>query len=268
MIPKIIHYCWFGGNPFPKLAEKCIKSWKKFCPDYKIIRWDEERFVIDAAPLYVRQAYHAKKWAFVTDYVRLYALVNCGGIYMDTDVELIAPLTPFLKHQAFSGFEDYKMVPTGIMACEKEFPLFNKLLKYYDNITFINDEGEMNLTTNVTIITNACLEKGLVQNNSFQVIEGFALYPKEYFCPKSYTDGVIYLTSKTCCIHHFNASWLTEQEKKVRGEKWAKNQAKMQKEAYKQKKKKVKLIIKRLIVFLFGYTIFKIVRRFYYRIVG
>ena len=92
MIPKIIHYCWFGRNPKPKLALKCIKSWKKYCPDYEIIEWNEDSFDIESAPLYVRQAYEAKKWAFVTDYVRLYAMTKFGGIYMDTDVEVIKPL--------------------------------------------------------------------------------------------------------------------------------------------------------------------------------
>ena len=93
-VPKIIHYCWFGGNPKPKLAEKCIKSWKKFCPDYQIIEWNEENFDVSAAPEYVCQAYAAKRWAFVTDYVRLKAMTEMGGIYMDTDVELVKPLTP------------------------------------------------------------------------------------------------------------------------------------------------------------------------------
>ena len=92
-IPKIIHYCWFGGKPKPKLAEKCIASWKKFCPDYQILEWNEDNFDLSAAPLYVRQAYEAGRWAFVTDYVRLKALTELGGIYMDTDVELVKPLT-------------------------------------------------------------------------------------------------------------------------------------------------------------------------------
>ena len=115
-VPKIIHYCWFGGNPKPKLAEKCIKSWKKFCPDYQIIEWNEENFDVSAAPEYVCQAYAAKRWAFVTDYVRLKAMTEMGGIYMDTDVELVKPLTPFLAHDAFAGFETDASVQTGLLA--------------------------------------------------------------------------------------------------------------------------------------------------------
>ncbi len=207
MIPKIIHYCWFGGNPLPKLAEQCIKSWKKYCPDYKIIRWDESTFDVSAAPLYVRQAYEAKKWAFVTDYVRLYAMTTCGGIYMDTDVEVIKPLDKFLHHQAFSGFESEKNIPTGIMASEKDFPLFQEFLHYYDTASFYNEDGSLNMTTNVKIMTNICLQHGFVPNGKYQIIDGFALYPKDVFCPISYHDGKLNKTKQTVAIHWFTASW-------------------------------------------------------------
>ena len=135
-VPKIIHYCWFGGNPKPKLAEKCIKSWKKFCPDYQIIEWNEENFDVSAAPEYVCQAYAAKRWAFVTDYVRLKAMTEMGGIYMDTDVELVKPLTPFLAHDAFAGFETDASVQTGLLACCPGFPLFQEFLQHYDSARF------------------------------------------------------------------------------------------------------------------------------------
>ena len=123
-IPKVIHYCWFGGNPKPKLAEKCIKSWKKYCPDWEILEWNEGNFDLRDVPLYVRQAMDAGRWAFVTDYVRLRALTEQGGVYMDTDVELVKPLHPYLKHQAFAGFESQERIQTGLLACEKDFPLF------------------------------------------------------------------------------------------------------------------------------------------------
>ena len=129
MIPKTIHYCWFGGNPLPDLAVKCIDSWKKYCPDYEIKEWNEKNFNLDACP-YVREAYEAKKWAFVSDYARLYAMVTEGGIYMDTDVEVLKPLDEYLDNLAFSGFQTEKEIPTGIMACEKGFPLFNSDLYY------------------------------------------------------------------------------------------------------------------------------------------
>lgn len=213
MIPKTIHYCWFGGNELPDLAKKCIKSWKKYCKGYKIIRWDESNFDISSAPLYVRQAYEAKKWAFVTDYVRLWAMVNFGGIYMDTDVEVVKSLDPFLKHIAFSGFENEKEIPTGIMACEKGFPLFAEFLQYYDDAEFYNPSGEITYITNVTIMTQICIEKGLVQNNALQEVEDFTLYPKDYFCPLSYSDLKLRKTKNTVTIHWFSGSWHTEEEK-------------------------------------------------------
>lgn len=213
-ISKKIHYCWFGGNPLPKLAKKCIKSWKKYCKDYEIIEWNESNFDISRAPLYVQQAYEAKKWAFVTDYVRLYAMVTYGGVYMDTDVELVKKIDKYLNHHAFSGFENETSIPTGIMACEKNFSLFTELLKYYDTATFLKEDGSFNLTTNVSTITKMCLERGFKPNNMLQDLDGFVLYPKDYFCPKSYYTGAINKTKNTVAIHHFSASWLIKEEKK------------------------------------------------------
>jgi len=141
MIPKTIHYCWFGRNPKPKLAQKCIKSWKKYCPDYEIIEWNEDNFDIASAPLYVRQAYEAKKWAFVTDYVRLSAMTKFGGVYMDTDVEVVKPLDRFLNHDAVSGYESESCIPTGLMACREGFPLFLEFLHYYDEASFYHEDS-------------------------------------------------------------------------------------------------------------------------------
>ena len=216
MIPKIIHYCWFGGNPLPELAQNCIESWKTHCNGYRIVRWDESNFDINSSPLYVRQAYETKKWAFVTDYVRLYVMVNYGGIYMDTDVEVLKSLDTFLHHQAFSGFENDTQIPTGIMASEKGFPLFKNLLQYYDDAVFLNKDGTMNFTTNVVIITNICFKYGFQPNNSFQNIEGFVLYPKDYFCPFDNSTKTITITENTATIHHFSGSWVTNDVEKQR----------------------------------------------------
>lgn len=214
MIPKIIHYCWFGHNPKSALAEKCIKSWRKYCPDYQIIEWNENSFDLDSAPLYARQAYEAKKWAFVTDYVRLYVLYTIGGIYMDTDVEVIQSLDSFLKHRGFSGFEDEAFVPTGIMAAEKEHCFIGKLLKEYELKTFYNDDGSLNLETNVISITRQAKKLGLILNNSLQTIDQFTFYPRDYFCPKNLVDRKIYKTPNTVTIHHFAGSWVSEKEKR------------------------------------------------------
>ena len=213
MIPKIIHYCWFGKNPKPKLAEKCIGSWKKFCSDYDIIEWNEDNFDISSSPLYVRQAYEAKRWAFVTDYVRLWALTEFGGVYMDTDVEVVKSLDPFLDNKAFSGFEDETHIPTGIMACEREFPLFKEFLAFYDEASFILPDGSYNTQTNVVTISQICRKKGLVLNNNKQIIEGFVLYPKDFFCPVNFVTRKLEKTRRTVTIHWFAGSWLTKEDK-------------------------------------------------------
>lgn len=214
MIPKIIHYCWFGGKPLSEMAQKCIESWKKYCPDYEIVRWDETNFDLHYNN-YVWEAYQAKKWAFITDVVRLFAMVHYGGIYMDTDVEVLKPLDDLLQYQAVSGFESEKYVPTGLMASEKDFPLFEELLHDYNDAHFILPDGTFDTTTNVTRITQRCLQSGFVPNNQMQTIEGFTLFPNDYFCPKDYATRVIRLTENTYTIHHFDGSWQTDEKRYV-----------------------------------------------------
>lgn len=254
MIPKTIHYCWFGGNSFPGLVKKCINTWKKHCRDYKIIEWNENNFDISSAPLYVQQAYEAKKWAFVSDYVRLYALTTMGGIYMDTDVEVLKPLDIFLNNKAFSGFEYGEYIQTAIMGSEKKFPLFEEFLKYYDNAIFINEDGTYNTKTNVQILTEILQNKGLVKNNAFQIIDGVALYPSEYFCPKSYFDGTINRTEKTHVIHHFDATWFTEAMQKEKLARWESKQKKAKKKARRAK-------IKGVLIKVFGEKFYNKLRK-------
>ena len=208
MIPKKIHYCWFGGKELPELAKKCIASWQKFCPDYEIIRWDESNFDLDCCP-YVKQAYDNKKFAFVTDYVRLYAMYTYGGIYMDTDVEVTKNLDCFLQHEGFSGFESETQIPTGIMAGRQGFPLFRHLLSYYEDRDFVQADGSFDMTTNVVTITAMLTEKGFIPNGEFQVVDGFALYPRDVFCPYDNATGVLRKTQNTAAIHWFNKSWLS-----------------------------------------------------------
>lgn len=210
MIPKRIHYCWFGGNDLPELAQRCISSWREMLPDYEIVRWDEDSFDVNSNQ-YVREAYECKKYAFVSDYVRLYALCSQGGVYMDTDVQVVKPLDPFLHHKAFSGFENVHSIPTGIMACEEGFPGFCELLDWYRDRHFLNEDGTPNLTTNVETITNYYLRRGLVRDNSFQVIDEFALYPNIVFCPYRHELGSSDFKRETVTIHHKYGSWLTDE---------------------------------------------------------
>lgn len=214
-IPKIIHYCWFGRGQIPEEAIEYMKSWKKYCPDYKIIEWNEETFDISSNK-YVKEAYENKKFAFVTDFVRLYALYNYGGIYMDTDVEVIKSLDPFLKNNAFSGFEDNMSIPTGIMGATKGNLWIGDMLHEYDNIGFVKEDGTFDLTTNVIRITQNTVDLyGLKRDNTLQTLKDtVTLYPSEYLCPKSWRTGLITITDNTHTIHHFSGSWQTDDVKR------------------------------------------------------
>lgn len=213
MIPRIIHYCWFGRTAKPDLVNNCIKSWRKICKDFRIVEWNENNFDVQHAPLYVREAYSAKKWAFVSDYVRLHVLTKYGGIYLDTDVELLRPLTSFLSHRAFAGFEDDNRVAAGIMGCEKNYPFFENLLRSYNQRHFYRADGSMDLMTNVVVFTEKCSDIGMVLNNSYQVVDGFALYPKEFFYPLDYGTGRMRKTDNTIAIHWYAASWQEEKDR-------------------------------------------------------
>lgn len=213
MIPKTIHYCWFGGNPKPKLVEKCIKSWKKYCPDYEIIEWNESNFDVNCCD-YVREAYEAKKWAFVTDYVRIWALNTYGGIYLDTDVELKKSLDKFLSHRAFTGFEKEDLPFTAVYGSEPNHPLCGTIISHYKDRHFLLPDGSFDLTTNTITVTDLMIKKyNLDLSNKTQILsDGLAVYSNDYFCPKSYVDNHVYKTKNTYAIHWFNASWHTKEQ--------------------------------------------------------
>jgi mannosyltransferase OCH1-like enzyme len=212
-IPRLIHYCWFGGKPLPALAKRCIKSWKRHLPDYEIILWNEKNFDMHAHH-YTNEAFVEKKWAFITDYVRLYALYHYGGIYMDTDVEIIKPIDIFLKHSAFSSFESPFHIPTGLMASAKQNIWIKTLLDDYKNKHFIN-EGNKPLITNTVVITAISQKEfGLQIDNSYQVLKGDVhIYPSDYFCPMNWALEKIEITKNTYAIHHFSGSWIEGKEK-------------------------------------------------------
>ena len=208
--PKIIHYCWFGGNPLPKLVMQCIESWKKFCPDYEIIEWNETNFDVHCCR-YIEEAYKAKKWAFVSDYARFWILYNYGGVYLDTDVELLKPLENLSN--TFVGFENKETVSSGLIrAALKGDEICGLLLESYHNDCFDLGDGVFNVKT-VGVRETAILEKfGLKRNGLLQVVCGTTIYPQDYFCPKSFTDESITLTDNTYSIHHYSSSWYTEEE--------------------------------------------------------
>jgi len=206
VIPKVIHYCWFGRGKTPQIAIQCISSWKKYLPEYELFLWNEDTFDINSVP-YVREAYEARKFAFVTDYVRLYALHKFGGVYMDTDVEMLKGLDDLLRLPAFSGFESETEIPTGIMASEQYGEWAEEQLQYYEGKHFIRPDGSYDMTTNVEIISSIMATNGFKLENGYQVYKGcMHIFPKDYFCPKT-RSGIIKLTPNTYCIHHFEGSW-------------------------------------------------------------
>lgn len=213
MIPKKIHFCWFGKNEYPSVVKKCIESWNKYLPEFEVFLWNEDNFNLSLYP-YAESAYKEKKYAFVSDVCRLYVLREHGGIYLDSDVEILKPLDEFLHHKAFSGFEDNCCIPTGIIASEKNGKWVSDMLEYYEGRSFYLPDGSLDLRTNVSIMTE--LLTGKIQfNNSLQdVFEYVTFYPSDYFCPKSHSTRKIILSENTVCIHHFAGSWLPSKFKK------------------------------------------------------
>jgi len=198
----------------PKLATKCINSWRDYLSDFELKLWNEDNFDINGNQ-YVKEAYNAKKFAFVSDYVRLYALYHYGGIYMDTDVEVIKPLNQFLKHRAFSGCEDENNCLTGTMGSESKHPWIERLLSEYADKKFILTGGSLDTTTNVTRATRIMMkEYGWVPKDQYQELrDDLHIYPSEYFCAKNYETNEIKITEKTHTIHHFAGSWHTPSQR-------------------------------------------------------
>lgn len=219
LISKVIHYVWFGGNDLGEKEKCCINSWRQVMPDYEIVCWNESNFDI-FSNTYCREAYSMKKWAFVSDYVRLSVLVRYGGIYLDTDVEVLKPFDDLLDSHAFAGFEDDHNISTGVLACEKGFSLFSEFLETYNNRTFFKENGSQDLTTNVACLTKFCEEKGFILNNKKQVLCDLIVYPKDFFCAKDYISGSVKATSNTYAIHHFNSSWLDKNTKSYLHLRW------------------------------------------------
>lgn len=208
MIPKKIHYIWLGQKKEPKILKKCKASWKKFCPDFEIIRWDESNLNIECCE-YCKNAYDAKKFAFASDVLRFDILHKEGGIYLDIDVELIKPIDDLLKHKIVCGFEnDAYIAPGLILGCEKGNDLIKKLFDEYLDRDFYTTPGMKNQVTICGIFTDKLKEIGFKIDNTFQKIDGIAIYPSEFFCPKSMSDGKINITQNTYSIHHYASTWV------------------------------------------------------------
>ena len=219
-IPKKIHYCWFGKAELPELVIFCINSWKKYCPDYEIICWNESNIDIESC-LFIQQAYSEKKWAFVSDYIRLKVIEEHGGIYLDTDVELIKSLDSFLNLDGFMGFEESKpyYLATGLgFGAIKGHSIIKLLMDSYEKTEFIKPDGCLDLTPCPVKDTHVLNKVGLLQNNLKQNIQGVHIFPTDFFCPVSIL-GQKNFTKNTVSIHHFHGSWLPENKKNATNRK-------------------------------------------------
>ena len=226
MIPKIIHYCWFGGNPLPNSAKKCIASWRKFLPDYEIWQWSEKPlneneqdlfdkilpFDVNSIP-YTQQAYEAKKYAFVSDYARFWILCKYGGLYFDTDVEIIKPLDDIIERGPFMGMElidqdGFQKVNPGLgLGMPEGNIVLKSLLEKYANLHFIGKEGGLNLKTIVDYTSEVLRDYGLEPKKAIQEVAGVWIYPADYFNPLDSLTGKLKLTDNTRSIHWYMNSW-------------------------------------------------------------
>lgn len=218
MIPKKIHYCWFGNNSLPESAQNCIDSWRKFLPDHEIVEWNERNFDVNIIP-YTAEAYSMKKYAFVSDYARFWILFHFGGLYFDTDVEIIAPMDHIISQGAFMGqqtpgksvFEHLRYgIAAGLgLGAEQNHPFYKEILEKYKYLHFIRKNGTIDQTNVVNIVTKMLLPKAFEKScDGICKIEGITIYPPEYFCPKDFWTGeMLNLTENSVSIHHYTASW-------------------------------------------------------------
>lgn len=206
MIPKIIHFCWMSEETYPKLVNECIQSWKEKLPDYKIIKWDTSNFPYQKFP-YALEAMNNKKYAFVSDILRLYALYNYGGIYLDSDIKILKNFDGLLHNKAFTGFESNDRVGVWLLASEKENPIFYEMLKYYEGRHFVKPDGSLDLTPNPVILGKVFDKYRIKYNNDIQHLDNITIYPKDYFCPLDGSTGELNITDNSYAIHLFNGAW-------------------------------------------------------------
>lgn len=227
MIPKVIHYCWFGRSPLPKSAIKCINSWKKFFPDYEIKEWNEDNFDVNVIA-YTQEAYEAKKYAFVSDYARFVVLEREGGLYFDTDVEVVEPMNDILAKGGFMGVEvpaveseKLPVIAPGLgLAVAAGNAIYKELIEVYKTLCFRNEDGSLNQKT-IGYYTTEILEKyGLKATNDIQEVGGIWIYPKEYFNPLDDNTGILKMTENTRTIHWYTKSWRKKKPMKKFVSRW------------------------------------------------
>lgn len=243
-IPKIIHYGWFGGGKKSKFIEKCIASWKKYLPDYEIKEWNEGNFPFKDFP-FAREAYEAHRYAFVSDYLRTYVMYHYGGIYFDTDIEVLENFEDKLKGAEFViAFELPDTLMTGFMAAAPGNEIMRQFLAYYDSIGFYDEEGKMRITPNTDLLGNLAMKFGMVPNGEYQELAGgIRIYPNEFFGAYNVYNMIYTITENTVAVHHYSASWLSPWEKAV-------------------------IKLRKLFLKIFGAKIYRVMRRLKHKIKG
>lgn len=210
-IPKIVHYCWFGNGDKPQDVERFIQTWKKNMPDYQFMEWNEQNFDISMAIPYVQQAYAARKFAFVSDYVRIQALYNYGGVYFDTDVEVRKPFDEYLDNRSMVlGFESKRSLLTAFIAVEQHHPYMKEFLDSYESRQFLNEDGSYDMTVINKGFSELLEHKGIdLDRDEFQELdEDIAVYAREYFCGFDVENWHVNITDHTCTVHHMASSWV------------------------------------------------------------
>lgn len=222
MIPRVIHYCWFGGGDIPDGMKGCISSWEKIMPDYEIRLWTEGNYDVSRCA-YMKEAYDAGKWAFASDYARLDLCYTCGGIYLDADVEALKPFDDLLSLEAFCGIERGRDdEPEGVnfglgFGCVRGQKVIRTLRDYYHSLHFRKPDGSLELKATIPVITTKVLSHlGLRLVNERQCIEGLTVLPKEYLCPMNQYTGKLTITQQTHSIHYYSASWFSHADQERR----------------------------------------------------
>ena len=215
MVPKTIHYCWFGGKPKPKSVLRCIESWRKYCPDYEIKEWNEQNFDVNMIP-YTHDAYQAGKYAFVSDVARFWVLYHKGGVYFDTDVEVIKTIDNLVERGPFMGWEkpnalgNVHVAPGLGLAAPVGFPLYQEILEGFSRLNYYSEDGQRNPYSMIPMVTDILKEKGLRIEDNLQTIENLTIYPADYLCPMDSLTGKITLTDNSYTIHHYTMTWISK----------------------------------------------------------
>lgn len=209
---KKIHYCWYGTRELPEKEKACIAGWPRYFPDWELVFWNESNTDLDACA-FARQAYDCGNYAFVSDYVRTKALYEYGGLYLDTDVEILKNFEALLGETTVLGFEGHRKVGTAVMYAQPKDPLLGEMVRYYETHRFADPRGRFNTTANTVILTDLLLQRGLRQNGEKQKVGSAWILPRDYFYPKKAGDG-FRVTGRTVAIHQFSGQWLSERERR------------------------------------------------------